>query len=129
MIKQSFRETKRKITFANASVHSKAVNNSDVRLCNSVDLHLYMGQEPKIASGLKKTLGGGEKTIGEVQEEDTQCFINKKKRFQQTATSGRCSCVHLSCQFSFVLLCEAVELLVRGVRKPSSPLSQCPSNL
>lgn len=72
------------------------VNNSDVRLCNSFDLHLYMGQEPEIAPGLKKTLGGGEKTIGEVQEEDTQCFINKKKRFQQTATSGRCSCVGAS---------------------------------
>lgn len=40
------------------------VNNSDVRLCNSFDLHLYMGQEPEIAPGLKKTLGGGEKTIG-----------------------------------------------------------------
>lgn len=34
-----------------------------------------MGQEPEIAPGLKKTLGGGEKTIGEVQEEDTHTML------------------------------------------------------
>lgn len=52
------------------------VNNSDVRLCNSFDLHLYMGQEPEIAPGLKKknTWRGRENNWGSARRGHTMLY-------------------------------------------------------
>lgn len=80
---------------------------------------------------LKKRDG---KTHGKGQEEATVNYQNslliRSEYFHQTATCGRCSWERTAgCWFSFLPLREAAELLVQGVRKPATPLSQFPSNL